>query len=76
VTPLGNARLVRSAVQAHIDLGPPETVGMHFGTFRLAAEAIDAPIRDLDDARRANGISWSRFRVLEFGETTHIGRAT
>jgi L-ascorbate metabolism protein UlaG (beta-lactamase superfamily) len=60
------------AVQAHIDLGSPETIGMHFGTFRLAAEGIDEPIRDLHEARQANGIAASRFRVLEFGGSMRI----
>jgi L-ascorbate metabolism protein UlaG (beta-lactamase superfamily) len=60
------------AVQAHLDLGSPETIGMHFGTFRLTAEAIDDPIRELDQARQANGVPASRFRVLDFGGSTHI----
>ena len=60
------------AVQAHVDLGCPETIGMHFGTFRLAAEGIDEPIQDLDEARQANGIAASRFRVVEFGGSLHI----
>jgi len=60
------------AVQAHIDLGAPETIGMHFGTFRLTAEGIDDPVRELDEARQANGIPASRFRVLDFGRSMHI----
>jgi L-ascorbate metabolism protein UlaG (beta-lactamase superfamily) len=30
------------AVQAHLDLGAHESIGMHFGTFQLTAEGIDA----------------------------------
>jgi len=60
------------AVQAHIDLGAPETIGMHFGTFQLTAEGIDDPIRDLEEARRANGIPASRFRVMDFGESMRV----
>jgi L-ascorbate metabolism protein UlaG (beta-lactamase superfamily) len=60
------------AVQAHVDLGAPETIGMHFGTFQLTAEGIDDPIRDLEEARRANGIPASRFRVLDFGESMRV----
>ena len=41
------------AVQAHLDLGAPESIGMHFGTFQLTTEGIDEPLRALDDARRA-----------------------
>ena len=60
------------AVQAHVDLGAPETIGMHFGTFQLTAEGIDDPIRDLEEARRANGIPASRFRVLDLGESIRV----
>jgi L-ascorbate metabolism protein UlaG (beta-lactamase superfamily) len=60
------------AVQAHIDLGAPETIGMHFGTFQLTAEGIDDPIRDLEEARRVNGIPASRFRVMDFGESMRV----
>jgi L-ascorbate metabolism protein UlaG (beta-lactamase superfamily) len=60
------------AVQAHLDLGAPETIGMHFGTFRLAAEGVDDPVRELDEARQANGIPASRFRVLDFGESIRL----
>ena len=41
------------AVQAHLDLEAAESIGMHFGTFQLTAEAIDEPLRALDQARRA-----------------------
>jgi L-ascorbate metabolism protein UlaG (beta-lactamase superfamily) len=51
------------AVQAHHDLGARQSVGMHFGTFQLTDEAIDAPVRALADARLAN------FTTLGFGET-------
>jgi hypothetical protein len=42
---------------------------MHFGTFQLTAEAIDAPVMALGDALRAKGIPAERFRALEFGES-------
>jgi L-ascorbate metabolism protein UlaG (beta-lactamase superfamily) len=55
------------AVQAHQDLGGPETIAMHYGTFQLTTEGIDDPLRALDAARRARGISESRFRALDHG---------
>lgn len=43
------------AVQAHLDLESPRSIGMHFGTFRMTSEGIDAPLIALDEARRAKG---------------------
>ena len=55
------------AVQAHFDLGSPDSIAMHFGTFQLTTEGIDEPLHALDEARRANAIPEDRFRALEFG---------
>ncbi len=38
---------------------------MHFGTFQLTAEAIDAPLRDLATARVAAGVAERRFVALD-----------
>jgi L-ascorbate metabolism protein UlaG (beta-lactamase superfamily) len=64
------------AVQAHLDLGGPETVAMHFGTFQLTAEGIDEPIRALRRACDEKGIQPSTFRVLPFGESTRVGASS
>ncbi|CAG4927805.1 unnamed protein product [Acidocella sp. C78] len=42
---------------------------MHFGTFQLTDEAIDAPERDLEAAREAAGLPAARFSTLDVGET-------
>jgi L-ascorbate metabolism protein UlaG (beta-lactamase superfamily) len=55
------------AVEAHLALGARRSVGMHFGTFQLTDEAIDAPLLALDAARRALGVE--AFGTLGFGET-------
>jgi L-ascorbate metabolism protein UlaG (beta-lactamase superfamily) len=60
------------AVQAHVDLGGPPSIGMHFGTFQLTTEAIDAPLRALDDACRERAIAPGRFRALGFGESVVV----
>jgi L-ascorbate metabolism protein UlaG (beta-lactamase superfamily) len=60
------------AVQAHLDLGSPETIGMHFGTFQLTAEGIDEPLRALEVSRNAHQVTAARFRTLTFGETMHL----
>jgi L-ascorbate metabolism protein UlaG (beta-lactamase superfamily) len=55
------------AVEAHLTLGARQSVGMHFGTFQLTDEAIDAPLHALDAALGA--IRTDTFSALDFGET-------
>jgi L-ascorbate metabolism protein UlaG (beta-lactamase superfamily) len=60
------------AVQAHLDLKSPRSIGMHFGTFRMTIEGIDAPLLALDEARRANRLSPSQFTTLDFGASIRV----
>ena len=60
------------AVQAHLDLGAAKSVGMHFGTFQMTIEGIDAPELALEHARRVNGIPPEQFRTLGFGESVRL----
>jgi L-ascorbate metabolism protein UlaG (beta-lactamase superfamily) len=60
------------AVQAHLDLAARQSVGMHFGTFQLTTEAIDAPLEALAQSRRARRVADADFRTLDFGESLHI----
>jgi L-ascorbate metabolism protein UlaG (beta-lactamase superfamily) len=64
------------AVRAHLDLRARRSIGMHFGTFQLTDEAIDEPLRALERARQADGVSGEEFRVLDFGETATINSTT
>ena len=57
------------AVQAHLDLAARRSVGMHFGTFQLTDEAIDAPLRALEAARRTADLPPGAFTTHGFGET-------
>ena len=57
------------AVRAHRDLGAGLSIAMHFGTFPLADEAIDAPPQALALARHRHGVAAEAFRVPGFGET-------
>jgi L-ascorbate metabolism protein UlaG (beta-lactamase superfamily) len=57
------------AVQARAELGARRAVGMHFGTFQLTDEAIDAPVQALQQACTAAGLQPEHFDVLGFGET-------
>ncbi len=45
---------------------------LHFGTWQLTDEAIEAPVRDLIAARRAAGIDETTFRAPEAGETVRV----
>lgn len=60
------------AVQAHLDLGAPRSIGIHFGTFQLTTEGIDAPLTALAAARDAHGVSPADFGTLEFGASLRV----
>ncbi|HEY0522631.1 MAG TPA: MBL fold metallo-hydrolase [Stellaceae bacterium] len=60
------------AARAHLDLAARVSIGIHFGTFQLTDEAIDAPAADLRTALARHGIPESRFIVPGFGETLPI----
>jgi L-ascorbate metabolism protein UlaG (beta-lactamase superfamily) len=62
------------AVQAHLDLGAPESLAMHFGTFQLTTEGIDEPLCALDAARQASRIPVEKFRALDFGGSARVAQ--
>ena len=62
------------AVQAMLDLEAEKAVGIHFGTFQLTAEPIDAPLHDLKAAMLAADEPLERFFTLETGETAPLLR--
>jgi L-ascorbate metabolism protein UlaG (beta-lactamase superfamily) len=57
------------AVEAHLDLGAKQSVGIHFGTFQLTEEKIDQPVIDLRAALQAKRISENNFVILGEGQT-------
>jgi len=57
------------AVRAHIDLGARLSIAIHFATFHLTDEAIDAPAAALAVALRERGVAENAFRLPGFGET-------
>jgi L-ascorbate metabolism protein UlaG (beta-lactamase superfamily) len=61
------------AVQAHLDLEATHSIAMHFGTFRLTSEGIDAPVRVLEQACQERQVPADRFRVLPFGGSLRLG---
>jgi L-ascorbate metabolism protein UlaG (beta-lactamase superfamily) len=50
--------------------------GHHFATFRLTDEAIDAPVKALDAALKAEGVEPDRFRPLRAGEVFDVPAAS
>jgi len=57
------------AVRAHLDLGTGLSVAIHFATFPLTDEAIDAPAAALKAALEQHGVDQKAFRIPAFGET-------
>jgi L-ascorbate metabolism protein UlaG (beta-lactamase superfamily) len=62
------------AVQAHLALQAATSVAMHFGTFQLTDEGIDAPATALAASLSAHGLAEADFRVPRFGETLRFRR--
>ena len=62
------------AVQIHLDLGAKQSVGVHWGTFELTDESLDAPPRELAVARAAQGLAADDFSVMAVGETRRLRR--
>jgi len=60
------------AVMAHKDLGAKKSIGMHFGTFQLTDEGIDAPIDALKEARQKYGLADENFITLDIGESLSL----
>jgi len=62
----------KEAVQAHVDLHSQLSVGIHYGTFQLTAEAIDQPLKDLATALNEHHIPKEKFITPEFGVFTSM----
>jgi N-acyl-phosphatidylethanolamine-hydrolysing phospholipase D len=62
------------AVQIHRDLNAKRSIGIHWGTFELTDESLDAPPRALAEARRQAGLADEAFGVLAIGATQRLPR--
>lgn len=60
------------AVQAHLDLQAKQSMGIHFGTFKLSDEDIDEPVLDLAKALKEKQVSTEVFWLPQFGETRNF----
>lgn len=60
------------AVQAHLDLESKTSMGIHWGTFQLASEGVDAPVKGLECARKKYNISECDFFVMQEGVPIYL----
>ncbi|HTT10282.1 MAG TPA: MBL fold metallo-hydrolase [Burkholderiaceae bacterium] len=61
------------AVQIHRDIRARLSIGVHWGTFQLTDEPLDAPVDALAAARAKFGLRDDEFIVLRHGETRVLG---
>lgn len=61
------------AVAAHRTLGARHSLAIHWGTFRLANEGLETPVRDLAAACTRAGLVQEAFRAVPPGEAWHLG---
>jgi N-acyl-phosphatidylethanolamine-hydrolysing phospholipase D len=64
------------AVLLHRDLRARVSIAMHWGTFRLADEPLDAPPAQLRNVLANSSISEPEFRIARFGETIALSSGT
>jgi N-acyl-phosphatidylethanolamine-hydrolysing phospholipase D len=57
------------AVRIHLDLQSRQSVGMHWGTFKLTDEPLGEPPRYLGQALQQAGLPPEKFTVMSIGET-------
>lgn len=63
------------AVRIHLDVKSRFSIGMHWGTFRLCDDPIEAPLDGLPVARAKYGVADADFVLLAIGETRVLKRA-
>lgn len=63
------------AVQIHLDLKSRLSMGVHWGSFRLCDDGVDAPIDGLPKARERHDVPADRFVLFAMGETRVLRRA-
>jgi L-ascorbate metabolism protein UlaG (beta-lactamase superfamily) len=61
------------AAKIHLQLNAETSIAMHFGTFPLADDGQDEPIKALEQARKKYGIQADEFKILREGTSFEIG---
>jgi N-acyl-phosphatidylethanolamine-hydrolysing phospholipase D len=74
VNPDEAVRIYQDLAAAHPDVPPSLMLGIHWGTFRLTAEAIDEPPRRTAARWRELGLAEDRLWIARFGETRPVTR--
>jgi L-ascorbate metabolism protein UlaG (beta-lactamase superfamily) len=63
------------AVRIHLDVRSRRSMGVHWGTFRLCDDPVEAPLDGLPKARARHGVPDEAFMLLAIGETRVLERA-
>jgi N-acyl-phosphatidylethanolamine-hydrolysing phospholipase D len=71
----------KEALQIHKDLRSEQSVAIHWGSFQLSEELMDAPPRDLkhairEDEQNSEGNDFINFSILGHGCTMKVNRET
>jgi L-ascorbate metabolism protein UlaG (beta-lactamase superfamily) len=64
------------AVQAMLDVNAREGIGVHWGSFELASESLDAPLEEVPQALVAAGLPAGRLAMFRHAETRHYSART
>jgi L-ascorbate metabolism protein UlaG (beta-lactamase superfamily) len=64
------------AIRAHEDLEARKSIGIHFGTFRLADDAEDEPVSELHRLLDSAADPKPDFSILAAGEGRDITRSS
>ena len=59
----------KEAVQIHKDLHSKHSVAIHWGSFQLTEETMDAPPRDLEDAIRSENRKQETQRIVNMSDS-------
>jgi N-acyl-phosphatidylethanolamine-hydrolysing phospholipase D len=62
------------AVRIHLDVKSRHSIGVHWGTFRLCDDPVEAPLDGLPKARSRHGVPADAFELLAIGQTLVLER--